>query len=525
VGKGLTADDARTSARLARFKELTQVTFFPTDSSEPLQLPPIFDQVREALPDPSRVWLVGGSIRDALLRRPVRDLDFAVAGSGLEVARRVADRLGAAFFPLDEARGTGRVVASVEDQRVLLDFARLRGDDLNADLAARDFTVNAIAVDLSGHLLDPMGGRADLAAKRLRACGPASFEDDPVRTLRVVRLAAQLGFHVERGTREAARRAVERLDSVSAERVRDEFMHMLAGRKVAGALRAMDWLGLLGRVVPETQLLKDVAQSAPHVYDVWQHTLAVVDHLEDVLRVLDRVHDVDAASEYALGYCAARVGRYRMQIAAHLEAELSMGRTLRSLLFLAALMHDIAKPQTRSTEADGRVRFLGHEVTGRQVAEERARALRLSSEEVAHLGRMVAAHMRPVLLAQAGGVTRRAAYRFFRDTGPAGVDVCLLTLADLLGTRGVDLGREEWAARVDTVVALMEAYYLRPELIVRPPALITGDDVIGLGVPQGRRVGELLEAVREAQAAGEVTTRDEALSLVKRLVEKDSSTD
>ncbi|MEK6574842.1 MAG: hypothetical protein AABZ58_11105, partial [Chloroflexota bacterium] len=309
VGKGLTADDARAAAKLSRLKELTQVIYFPTDTTQPLALPTTFDRARQALPDPSRVWLVGGSVRDALLNRPVHDLDFAVAGDGLAIARTVASKLGAAFFPLDESRGTGRVVAIEDDQRFFLDFASLRGDDLNADLAARDFTVNAIAVSLGGQLFDPMGGQADLKAKVLRTCSPASINDDPVRALRAVRLAAQLGFRIERGTREAAREAASRIASVSAERVRDEFMKMLEEQKPAASLRALDALGLLGRVVPETSALKGVTQSAPHVFDVWQHTLAVVNHLEGVLSVLGRVHDVDAASEYALGYAAARVGR------------------------------------------------------------------------------------------------------------------------------------------------------------------------------------------------------------------------
>jgi len=526
VGKGLTADDARAAAKLSRLKELTQVIYFPTDTTQPLALPTTFDRARQALPDPSRVWLVGGSVRDALLNRPVHDLDFAVAGDGLAIARTVASKLGAAFFPLDEARGTGRVVAIEDDQRFFLDFASLRGDDLNADLAARDFTVNAIAVSLGGQLFDPMGGQADLKAKVLRTCSPASINDDPVRALRAVRLAAQLGFRIERGTREAAREAASRIASVSAERVRDEFMKMLEEQKPAASLRALDALGLLGRVVPETSALKGVTQSAPHVFDVWQHTLAVVNHLEGVLSVLGRVHDVDAASEYALGYAAARVGRYRNEISDHLEQELSAGRSARSLLFLAALLHDIAKPQTRAVEAGtGRVRFLGHENYGTEVAKERLIALRLSNDEVERVAIIVAHHMRPVLLSQGEAVTPRAAYRFFKATGPAGVDVCLLTLADLLGTRGIELGREEWAVRVDTVVALLDAYYKQSEQVIRPPALITGEDVMRLGVPQGPRVGELLEAVREAQAAGEVTTREEAMDRVKRLVEKDSSTD
>jgi putative nucleotidyltransferase with HDIG domain len=522
AGRGLTADDAQTAAKLSRLKEPAQVIYLPTDQSPPLALPPVFERARQALPDPSRVWLVGGSVRDALLRRDIHDLDFAVDGDGLALARRVADKLGGAFFPLDEERGTGRAVLNEDGEQFFLDFARLRGDDLNSDLAGRDFTVNAMAVSLAPPetLIDPMGGQNDLKAKVLRLCRPDGFTADPVRSLRAVRLAAQLDFRLERATREAARQAAQLLPRVSAERVRDEFMKALGGRKPAASLRALEALGLLQHIVPEAIALKGVTQSPPHVFDVWQHTLAVVDRLEALLTVLDRVHDVDAASEFALGYAAARVGRYRRQISDHVEQELSVGRPARSLLFLSALLHDIAKPQTRTVEADtGRIRFFGHEEEGAKVARQKAVALRLAGDEVERVTAAVAHHMRPVLLAQGGAsaVTPRATYRFFKAAGPAGVDVCLLTLADLLGTRGAELGQDEWAARVNTVVTLLEAYFVQPEQIIRPAALISGDEVIAvLGVPQGRRVGEVLEAVREAQAAGEVTSREEALEFAKR---------
>lgn len=519
IGRGLTAGDARDSARLNRGKELTQVTFVPEAPAPDLVLPSILDRVRSALPDPARVWLVGGAIRDALLRRAVHDLDFAVAGDGLALARSVSSRLGAAFYPLDEARGTGRVLAHEGAARYSLDFSTLRGGDLNADLADRDFTVDAIAMSLDGQLIDPMGGRADLAARRLRQCSPKAFEADPVRTLRVVRLAAQLDFLIDRPTRESARRAAPLLETVSAERVRDEFMSILGGDKPAAALKALEALELLARVVPETTALKGVAQSPPHISNVWEHTLAVVDYLEDVLGVLGRVHSVDAASEYALGYAAARVGRYRIELADHLDEELSAGRSTRSLLFLAALLHDIAKPETRSIEPDGRIRFIGHDSQGRVVAAARAVALRLAGAEVARVSEIVQHHMRPGLLAQLGpeSVTPRAVYRYWRDAGPTGVGVCLLALADLLGTRGIELGQGEWAARVDTVVILLDAYYRAADRLVRPPTLVTGDDILALGVGPGRQVGELLELVREAQADGEVTTRGEALALVRRL--------
>ena len=520
VGRGLTADTARDSAKLSRSKELTQVTFVPNGWTLDLPLPAIFERVRTALPDPQAVWLVGGSVRDALLRRPIHDLDFATLTAGIAIARTVANSLNAAFYPLDETRGTGRVVVQDEGEHFFLDFATLRGGDLNADLAARDFTVNAIALDLSGQVIDPMGGQADLTAKRLRQCSPTTFTDDPIRTLRVVRLAAQLDFLIDRATRDSARSAGLLLANVSAERVRDEFLKMLGGRKPAAALRALDALGFLTQVVPEVATLKGVTQSLPHIYTVWEHTLAVVDYLDDVLGVLGRVHSVEAASEYALGYAAARVGRYRSELADYLEQELSAGRSVRSLLFFAALLHDIAKPQTRTIEADGRVRFLGHEIKGRDLVRRRATALRLAGPEVDRLETIVQHHMRPVLLAQGGAVSQRAIYRFFRDTGSAGVEVCLLTLADLLGTRGPELDQAEWASRVDTVVALFDAYYRTPAVVVHPPALITGDDIVALGVPPSKQVGELLEAVREAQAEGIVTTRDSALDLVKRLTGK-----
>lgn len=518
VGRGPTADEARTSASLSRSKELTQVTYFPADLAEGLDLPAIFDRVCAALPDPSQAFLVGGAVRDALLRRPLHDFDFAVVGDGLTVAKKVARALDVPYFALDDSRGTGRVILTEGDQTFNLDFASLRGSDLNSDLAARDFTVNAIALTPDGQFIDPMGGQADLKARTLRQCSPTSIADDPVRALRVLRFAAQLDFKVERGTREAAR--VAQLNTVSAERVRDEFMKMMGGRRVAASIRALDALGLLSQIVPETAALKGVTQSPPHVYDVWEHTLSVVDSLERLLGVLGRHHNMDAASEYVLGYAAARVGRYREELATYLETELSEGRTVRSLLFFAALLHDIAKPQTRTVDPDGRIRFFNHEVVGKKVAEARAIALKLSNDEVSRLTTIIWNHMRPVLLSQGETVTPRAIYRFFRDAGIAGVDICILTLADMMGTQANEMGQDEWAVRVNTVVTLLEGYYQLPEQVVRPPALINGEDVMALGIPQGKRIGELLETVREAQVEGRVSTREQALEFVRSLESK-----
>ncbi len=524
VGTGRTADEALAAAQLSQIKESFVVVYLPPDDSPLLELPPLVERVSQALPDPAQVWLVGGSVRDILMNRPAHDLDFAVAGDGLAVARGVADRLGGAYFALDESRGTGRVVLRVEGSQFTLDFARLRGQDLTDDLSGRDFSVNAIAASLEpiGRVFDPMGGQNDIKDKILRMCHPDAFVNDPVRALRAVRLAAQLNFRIERASREGEREAAPLISNVSAERIRDEFMRALGGRKPAACLRAMDSLGLLGHIVPEVGALKGVTQSAPHVHDVWEHTVATVDRLEALLSVLGRAHDLDAASEFALGYASARVGRFRNQLSDHLEQQLSVGRPARCLLFLAALLHDVSKPETRTVDAaTGRIRFLEHEGRGAQVAQARAAQLRLSRDEVERVGVVVAHHMRPSFLTQQGEghVTARAAYHFYKATGAAGVDVCLLSLADLWGARGSDLGQDEWGERVNTVVTLLDAYFTHREEIVAPPALLTGDDVMTLlGVLQGPQVGAVLEALREAQSAGEVVSREQALEWARLFV-------
>lgn len=519
IGKGLTAQDAVTAAKISRVKESVQVIYLPTDQTPPLELPPVFDRVRDAINDPSRVWLVGGAVRDAILHRPIHDLDFAVEGDSLAVARHVANKIGGAFFALDESRGIGRVVMNEGVERFIIDFAELRGESLHEDLAARDFTINAMAVSLmpQARLFDPMGGRDDLNAKMIRMCRPTSFVDDPIRALRAIRLAAQFSFHIDRATREAAREVESLLPRVSAERMRDEFMRMLEGRKPAASIKALDLLGLLKHIIPEASAMKGVTQSPPHEYDVWTHTLSVIDKLEDLLSVLKPVHDIDAASELILGLAAVRMGRYRSQISDHLEKELSVGRSARGLLFLAALLHDIAKPQTRTVEADTqRIRFLNHEDKGSEVARARAASLRLANDEIERVAIIVSNHLRPAQLAQQGGVSPKAAYRFFKSTGESGVDVCLLSLADTLGKGGVEVDQEDWLARINAVVTLLEANFDRQSEVIKPPPLISGDDVMReLNLQPSPRVGQILEAVREAQAAGEVKTKEEAVEFVK----------
>jgi hypothetical protein len=182
------------------------------------------------------------------------------------------------------------------------------------------------------------------------------------------------------------------------------------------------------------------------------------------------------------------------------------------------MLHDVGKPQTQTTASDGRLRALGHERAGAETAEAVLRRLRFSAREIRLVGTIVRHHMRPSWLLKSGPATRRAIYRFFRDTGDAGVDVVILALADQLATRGDTLTREHWRDYLGLARVMLDSYFRKSEEVVSPPPLVSGKDVMALlGLQPGPRVGEMLEAVREAQAEGRVCSREEALGFLRSL--------
>ncbi len=441
-------------------------------------------------------------MRDALLRRRVRDLDFVLAGDGRPIARVVADRLGGAYYPLDDTRGVGRVVVVDNDMRLTLDFAQQRGADLTADLAARDFTINAMALDLAvpDIIIDPLGGQADLRAKVVRACGPTSLADDPVRAIRAVRFAAQLGYRLDPATRQSTREAGRRLGQAASERRRDELVRCLLGPRAAAAIRALASLELLAHLVPPVAALPSEA---------WEHTLATITRLDDLLTVLHPIHDVDAASDLTLGLVSVRLGRHRAALAAHLNSVISDDRPARWLTMFAALLHDLP----------------GGQAEQQATARETAAGLRLSQEEGRRAAAMLAGAAAYQALAEELGsatpLTRRAIFRYFEASGAAGIEGVLLSLASYLARFTGPAPTELWNQRLDAASALLRAYFETPEEAVRPVPLMTGDDVMReVGMPAGPRLGKLLKALYEAQAAGEVADRAEALAWLRRALDQ-----
>jgi tRNA nucleotidyltransferase/poly(A) polymerase len=371
-------------------------------------------------------------------------------------------------------------------------------------------------------LIDPLGGVTDLRAKKLRACSPTAFERDALRILRGVRLASALKFHIVPETRQLMRQAAVGLKNVSPERFRDELFRLLDSPATAASIETLEILGIWEVSLPELHVLKGVGQTAPHVYDVWEHTLQVLKGVETVLGVLAPEFNHDVAASLNLGLLSLRLGRYRQQIGDHFSRPLVTGRSLFSLLRLAALYHDVGKPVTRQVDPQGRAHFLEHEQVGALLAAERGQALHLSNLEVERLKVIIRNHLRPLFLAQGDALpSRRAIYRFFRSTGEAGVDICLLSLADTLAIYGPAIPQTVWVHQLDIVRTLLEAWWEKPAESIAPATLVNGDDLLAeFERDPGPWVGRLLEAIREAQAAGQITLRGEALQLAHTILEQ-----
>lgn len=500
------------------------MTLDPKAPARPLIWPPVVKVVCAAVPPGANAYLVGGAVRDALLYHPIHDIDLATPGDGGPVARRIADTLGGDYYPLDVERGVGRALIPWEGGQVTVDVARLRGPDLLTDLRLRDFTVNALAVPVSGDrtcVIDPLGGMADLARKVLRRCDPQSIASDPVRGLRAVRASVDYGLRIERATQDDVRAHAARLVEASPERVRDEFLQLLGSARPGAALAAAARLGLLSPFLPEVGRLSAVEQGPPHQYDVWKHTLRTVERLDDLLRIAGPQRDLRDASNIAYGAVVIALAHLRPQLAKHLNAVWANGRPHRTLLLLAALLHDTGKAQTRTVSDDGRVHFHDHEKISRSMAVSIGERLRLSRDEIARLATIVGHHMRPHWLADCPPLSARAAYRFWRDTGAAGVDICLLGMADYLATVGPALDHDAWLFYVETQQQLLNRYFLAYDTAVAPAPLLTGRSLMReFGLAPGPEIGAILEGLREAQAAGEVSTPEQALDWVRHFLDR-----
>jgi poly(A) polymerase len=457
------------------------------------------DAARAALGG-QEAWLVGGAVRDHLLGRDTEDVDLALPGDPRQAAREIARRAGGTSFQLSDAHGAWRVVGPRHAWHV--DLVPLREGGIAEDLAHRDFTINAMAEPLrGGELVDPHGGGADLAARRLRMVGPGALAEDPLRTLRAVRLAVELDFEIEPGTLAAIGANAGGLERVAPERVFAELKRVVGAPAVRRGLELMDAHGLTAVVLPELLALRGVEQSVYHHADVHEHTLEVL----------------DASAALAADPAACGLDELAEPVRAWLARPLADELTRGGALRWAALLHDVAKPRTRVEVGGGRIGFPGHDTEGADMVRAILRRLRASVRTIDYVAGLTRHHLRLGFLVHERPLSDRDAWRYLRATAPYSADVTLLTVADRLATRGRN-AEPAITGHLEVARQMLTAAFAEAAAGPRGP-LIRGDELAReLGERPGPWLGPVLAELDEDRYVGEVATREEAVRRAREIL-------
>ena len=474
-----------------------------------LRAHPVLEKVRALLTDADEpLYLVGGALRDACLGREPLDLDFAGPGA-IEIARRFAAANRAHVVMLHELPPIARVPVYMPGatHAFILDFCGLRAPTIEADLAARDFSINAVALNLHDFaLLDPTGGLDDLRAGIVRAAGASAFAADPVRCVRAYRFCAALDFHLEEQTREWLRAAAPGNAHVEGQRVGDELLRLLDARRVGRTIQEMDADGVLSHVLPELEEGRDMDQPGFHHLGVRAHAIEALSAMEAILN-----------SPETLLPCSAAI-----------VADYLRGPRARPLLLMAALLHDVGKPACHTREPEGRVRFTGHPAAGATIAARILQRLAWPARIRDGVVALVAHHMRVFDLAGLAidgacapddigrTISMGAIRRMFRQVHGHEAGLMLTALADSHASRG-PAKRPGYDDALATVCDQMLRGYIEYTTLQAPEPLLTGKDLIAAGFTPGPLFSALLQAVDESRSEGHVSNKQQALELARRL--------
>ena len=454
-----------------------------------------------------RLYLVGGSVRDLLLNREITDLDFAIDRDAIPFAKAFAERTSDAFVKLDDCPPTARVV--IRKTRLALDFTQLRAETLETDLQLRDFTINAIAIDLSSilaqatvKLIDPCHGLGDIQAKRLRFPSPDVVKADPLRMLRAYRLAAELAFETPEPTVNLIRQHKEALSTVSIERVRDEFLKILNVNNSAIYLRQMDKIRLLSQVIPEIEGMRRLQFGDYPGLNVWEHCLAATEMFE-AQPVPDALQPYDK------------------DIQTYIEGNIANGVKRRQIIKLGLMLQDVGKPAMKPITPEYSMRFLGHENVGAEIAIEISKRLRLGKKVAKLMNCLVRNQLQIRNLETSLPPTRQAMLCFLKNAGEDWLGVLLVSYARQRASQDMSCRPDE-VSKTETVMSKIADFYFNEILPMRIRGrLITGHDIIQtLGLKPGIRVGHILNHVESLQFEGKIHTSEEALVAAQTFLEE-----
>lgn len=480
----------------------------------------------------ANVWLVGGAIRDYLLKRPIKDLDFAVQGSFddcAKLAQELAKKFKIPCFPLDKQRGMWRLTFK---KKANLDFSPLK-NEIRTDLLSRDFSINSMALsvrdiksvklkkDFSFQLkvknrkaiIDFSKGLDDIKNKRIRAISSDNLKQDPLRTLRAFRFSCQLGFNIDKKTLKEIKRQSLRIKTCAAERIKEELMEILKCSNCAKTVQSMLKNGILFTIFPELEAQKNCAKIYYGEGGVLKHTLAVLKRM-----------DIFFASP------AKYIPSYKY---------FSLSQDLIALLKLAAILHDIAKPAT-AKKINGRLRFFGHEKKGAAMSYKILKNLKFSNEEIKFLCKIIGQHLRIGNIAHCEKVSQKAMFKIFSDMADFTAGLIILSWADhssyitekklldsvnkmknkpfKIPSKGLPKTGFKKTLRFIQVVNLIAKNYASRKNDFKTKPLLDGNEIMKLlNLNPGPKVGEVLRRLKFIQFEGKVKTKKEAERYVKSL--------
>lgn len=461
-------------------------------------------------------YLVGGSIRDALIGNPLQDIDISISCNPLDTGLKIANSLNGKLISLHSPSKLFRIIVNHPNSSLNIDLTQTKGD-IKSDLQKRDFTINSLAIPLSVQnkkadpiIIDPFNGIEDIRKKTIRLVEQNAINDDPLRMLRAQRLAASLKFSIDNKTKIDIREKSSKLTSVSPERIRDEFLTILSCKNVGNSLYELDNLNLLNILIPELIDCKKIIQPQYHHWDVFNHSIQTAEYIGYIIQETP-IENYDLPFDFL---------QYTNSVKNYFETPYSDNQNKLTLLKLAALLHDIGKPTTEFKDDSGKISFIGHDKKGSEITEKILDRLRLSKHGIEYINKLVFYHLRPNQISNNQNLpSKKALYRYFRDLGNISCDILYLSLADYLSARGPNISIEEW----NWQRKLMKYIYNNHNTNIdnKPYNYMDGKEIMKkFNLQSGPIVGRLIEYANEAYHTGEIKNKKQAFSFLDKKLKK-----
>lgn len=447
-----------------------------------------------------KLFIIGGTVRDILMGQAPKDIDV-VCKNAKDLANKIKGEKNVALIPMEKKPDEPcyRIVKR-EMPEYVLDIAELRGETIEEDLNKRDFTINAIAIEVKedgslGDMIDPLNGAEDIKKRIIRVTNSNAFVNDPLRILRAIRFSSMLNFSIDNKTYIQMRNHVKLLEKVAPERIITEIFFILKNKNSTVYFRQMDDLGILDVIFPEIIPMKGCNQNRFHHLDVWYHSLLTMEKCEELINNLSYFF-----------------GKESIYISDYLQKD-----SRAELLKLSALFHDIGKPHTYSKNPDtGRITFYRHPEKGAEVAEKMAQRLKISNKNRNFLCLMVSEHLN-ILNLYSNGKTGYELIKWIKTISDELPSIIILSIADIMSALGPESTELKRKGYIKWATQLMHNYYGELKDRFKERSLITGDDLMSLGIPEGPFIGKILSEIRLLQDSGKIKSREDAIKEAERL--------